>query len=98
MRMGLKGLSLNFPSITFKWRRNSDKKTRQGDPTSIQRYALSRIRVGDIVKTLAGKNDLKAGVVPSVFPWVRTSPRNRKEPTVRNMEISQNSENKPLHV
>ena len=32
-------------------------------------------RQGDIVKTLAGKNDLKAGVVPSVFPRVRTSPR-----------------------
>ena len=54
--------------------------------------------MGDIVKTLAGKNDLKAGVVPSVFPWVRTSPRNRKEPTVRNMEISQNSENKPPYI
>ena len=78
-----------------------DKKRRgkahQGDPPSIQRYSLFRFRVGDIVKTLAGKNDLKAGV-PSVFPWVRDSPRKRKEPTVRNMEIPQNSKNKPRRL
>ena len=42
--------------------------------------------MGYIVKTIAGKNELKAGV-PSVFPWVRTSPREGKEPTVRNMDI-----------
>ncbi|XP_078377811.1 uncharacterized protein LOC144660965 [Oculina patagonica] len=44
-------------------------------------------REGDIKKTLAGKNELRGGVVPSVFPWVRTSPRKRKEPAERNFEL-----------
>ena len=48
-------------------------------------------RQGDIVKTLAGKNDLKAGVVPFVFPRVRTSPRKRKKPTVRNFDTAVSS-------
>lgn len=40
-------------------------------------------REGDLKNTLAGKLFLKAGSVPSVFPWIRTSPRKRKLPTAR---------------
>ena len=31
---------------------------------------------------------MKPGVVPSVFPWVRTSPRKRKAPTERDFDAS----------
>ena len=84
-------------------RKDEGKHINVTDPPSIQRYSLFRFSVGDIIKTLAGKNDLKAGV-PSVFPWVRDQPRKRKEPTVRNMEIPQNSKKispymyKPLQI
>ena len=36
-------------------------------------------RPSEIKKSLAGKNELR--VVLSVFAWIRTSPRTRKEPT-----------------
>ena len=45
-------------------------------------------REGDIKKSLAGKNELRDGVVPSVFPWIRTSPRKRKNPAERNFELT----------
>ena len=45
-------------------------------------------REGDITKPLAGKNELRDGVVPSVFPWIRTSPRKRKEPAERNFDVT----------
>ena len=44
------------------------------------RVCSRHFREGDIKKSLSGKNELKHGVVPSVFPWIRTSPRKRKEP------------------
>ena len=37
----------------------------------------------DMKKALIGKHVLKAGVVPSVFSWIRTSPQKRKQPKVR---------------
>ena len=40
-------------------------------------------RENDVKKTLAGKHILKPGVVPSVFAWIRTSPRKRKAPKER---------------
>lgn len=40
-------------------------------------------RENDFKKTLAGKHLLKPGVVPSVFTWIRTSPRKRKAPAER---------------
>ena len=43
----------------------------------------NHFRENDVKKTLAGKYVLKAGVVPSVFSWVRTSTGNRKQPKVR---------------
>ena len=40
-------------------------------------------RKKDLKKTLAGKICLKSGAVPSIFSWIRTSPRKRKPPTER---------------
>ena len=34
------------------------------------------------------KNELRDGVVPSVFSWIRTSPRKGKEPVERNFELT----------
>ena len=44
-------------------------------------------RTGNLRKTLGGKYEVKDGVVPLVFPWIRTSPRKRKEPTARNFDV-----------
>jgi hypothetical protein len=48
-------------------------------------------RENDLKKTLAGKIVLNPGVVPSVFPWIRTSPRKRKPPTERLFTIEPSS-------
>ena len=37
----------------------------------------------DFKKTFTGRVHLKPGSVPSMFPWIRTSPRKRKAPTMR---------------
>ena len=42
--------------------------------TKSTRVCSRHFREGDIKKSLSGKNELKHGVVPSVFPWIRTSP------------------------
>ena len=42
-------------------------------------------RKEDLKKTLVGKICLKSGAVPSIFPWIRRSPRKRKPPTERYM-------------
>ena len=44
-------------------------------------------RPSDIKKILAGKNEQRAGVVPSLFTWIRASPRKRKDPIARNFGI-----------
>ena len=49
-------------------------------------------RENDFIKTLAGRRDLRADAVPSVFAWIRTSPRKRKPPTVRE-NIAETSRN-----
>ena len=54
--------------------------------TKSTRVCSRHFREGDIHKSLSGKNELKNGVVPSVFPWIRTSPRKRKEPMERHFE------------
>ena len=56
--------------------------------TENTRVCSRHFREGDIKKTLAGKNELRGGVVPSVFTWIRTSPRKRKEPAERNFEVT----------
>ena len=43
---------------------------------------------GDIKKCFTGKIELRYRVVPSVFPWIRTSPHKRKEPVERNFELT----------
>ena len=52
--------------------------------TDFTKICSRHFRTGDLRKTLGGKCEVKNGVVPSVFPWIRTSPRKRKEPTARN--------------
>ena len=54
--------------------------------TKSTRVCSRYLREGDIKKFLSGKNELKNGVVPSVFPWIRTSPHKRKEPMERHFE------------
>ena len=56
--------------------------------TEYSKICSRHFREGDIKKSLAGKNELRDGVVPSVFPWIRTSPRKRKEPAERNFELT----------
>lgn len=53
-------------------------------------------RANDFKKTLAGKHLLTHGAVPSVFAWIRTSPRKRKPPKERpfiNKATSNHAEN-----
>ena len=54
--------------------------------TKSTRVCSRHFREGDIQKSLSGKNELKNGLVPSVFPWIRTSPRKRKEPMERQLK------------
>ena len=56
--------------------------------TEYSKICSRHFREGDIKKSLAGKNELRDGVVSSVFPWIRTSPRKRKEPAERNFELT----------
>ena len=55
--------------------------------TEATKVCSRHFRPGDIKKTLASKNELRAGVVPSLFEWIRASPRKRKAPIVRNFGI-----------
>ena len=52
------------------------RKAPQGNENT--KICSRHFREGDIKKCLAGKNELRNEVVPSVFPWIRTSPRKRK--------------------
>lgn len=95
-RDGTKRSFFKFPidnlQMKKKWlhaiRRDEGKHFKVAQHTKV---CCLHFRQGDIVKTLAGKNYLKAGVVPSVFPRVRTSPRKRKEQTVRNLHTAVSS-------
>ena len=66
-------------------RRDEGKHFKVTEHTKI---CSQQLREGDIKKPLAGKNELRDGVVPSVFPWIRTSPCKRKEPAERNFELT----------
>ena len=55
--------------------------------TEATKVCSRHFRPREIKKTLAGKNEPRAGVVPSVFEWIRTSPRKRKDPIAQNFEI-----------
>ena len=87
-KMGQKYHSLNFRSRT-RWRseevttRNKERRRKILQVTKSTRICSRHFRKGDIKKSLSGKNELKHGVVPSVFPWILTSPRKRKEPMER---------------
>ena len=75
---GAKILFFKFP------RGNLEKKRWHFRVTEFTKICSRHFRTGDLRKTLGGKCEVKNGVVPSVFPWIRTSPRKRKEPTARN--------------
>ena len=61
--------------------RRDEGKDFQIKPTT--KVCSRHFRENDIKKTLAGKFQLRAGAVPSLFSWTRTSPRKRKAPTHR---------------
>ena len=89
---GTKVSYFKFPTdnaMKKKWlhaiRRDEGKHFKVTENTKI---CSRHFRDGDIKKSLAGKNELREGVVPSVFPWIRTSPRKRKKPAERNFELT----------
>ena len=78
-------------------RKDEGKHIKVTDPPSIQRYSLFRFRVGHIIKTLAGKNDLKAGV-PSVFLGFETRHVRERSRLYGIRRYRKIPKNKPLHV
>jgi len=84
---GSKGSYFQFPSenmLKKKWihviRRDEGKDFKISESTKV---CSRHFRKEDLKKTLAGKICLKSGAVPSIFSWIRTSPRKRKPPTER---------------
>ena len=79
---------IDHPQLKRKWlhaiRRDEGKYFKVTEATKV---CSRHFRPGDIKKTLAGKNELRAGVVPSLFAWIRASPRKRKDPIARNFGI-----------
>lgn len=79
---------IDDPQLKRKWlhaiRRDEGKYFKVTEATKV---CSRHFRPGDIKKTLASKNELRAGVVPSLFEWIRASPRKRKAPIVRNFGI-----------
>ena len=78
-----KSRSLNFRRV-HAIRREEGRHFRV---TKFTKICSRHFRTGDVRKTLGGKCDDKDGVVPSVFPWIRTSPQKRKELTARNFNV-----------
>ena len=72
--------------VKKKWiqaiRRDEGKDFKISDSTKV---CSRHFRNEDLKKTLAGKICLKPGAIPSIFSWIRTSPRKRKPPTERNV-------------
>ena len=72
--------------VKKKWiqaiRRDEGKDFKISDSTKV---SSRHFRNEDLKKTLAGKICLKPGAIPSIFSWIRTSPRKRKPPTERNV-------------
>ena len=84
---GSKVSYFQFPTdnmLKKKWihaiRRDEGKDFKISESTKV---CSRHFRKEDLKKTLAGKICLKSGAVPSVFSWIRTSPRKRKPPTER---------------
>ena len=79
---------IDDPQLKRKWlyakRRDEGKYFGVTEATKV---CSRHFRPGKIKKTLAGKNELRAGVVPSMFAWIRKSPRKKKDPNARNFEI-----------
>ena len=79
---------IDDPQLKRKWlhaiRRDKGKYFKVTGATKV---CSRHFRPGEIKQTLAGKNELRAGVVTSVFASIRTSPRKRKDPIARNFEI-----------
>ena len=79
---------IDDPQLKRKWlhtmRRDEGKYFKVTEATKV---CSRHFRPGEINKTLAGKNELRAGVVPSMFTWIRTSSRKRKTRIARNFEI-----------
>lgn len=90
---------IDDPPLKRKWlhaiRRDEGKYFKVTEATKV---CSRHFRPGEIKKTLAGKNELRAGVVPSVFAWIRTSPRKRKDPIARNFEIPPSKAARKLNV
>ena len=89
---GTKVSYFKFPTenaMKKKWlhaiRRDEGKHFKVTENTKI---CSRHFREGDIKRSLTGKNELRDGVVLSVFPWIRTSPRKRKNPAERNFELT----------
>ena len=72
--------------VKKKWiqaiRRDEGKDFKISDSTKV---CSRHFRNEDLKTTLAGKICLKPGALPSIFSWIRTSPRKRKPPTERNV-------------
>ena len=81
---------IDDPQLKRTWlhaiRRDEGKLFKVPEATKV---CSRHFRPGEIKQTLAGKNELRAGVVPSVFASIRTSPRKRKDSIARNFEIPQ---------
>lgn len=80
-----------FPSdelLRKKWlhaiRRDVGKEFSLIDTTKV---CSRHFKQEDLKKTLAGLVRLKPGAIPSVFSWVRTSPRKRKDPVARELYL-----------
>ena len=79
---------IDDPQLKRKWlhaMRNDEGKCFK--VTEATKVCSRHFKPGEIKKTLAGKNELRAGVLPSEFAWIRTSPCKRKDPIARNFEI-----------
>ena len=68
--------------------RDMERRGKHFKVTENTKMCSRHFREGDIKKCLAGKNELRIGVLLSVFPWIQTSPRKRKEPAERNFELT----------
>lgn len=79
-------------SLKNKWKHAIRREEGPSFKISASTKVCSRhFREDDIKKSLAGKQLLKPGAVPSLFTWTRTSPRKRKAPKERNTPITTES-------
>ena len=79
------------PQLKRKWlhtiRRDEGKYFKVTEATEV---CSRHFKPGEIKKTLAGKNELRAGGVPSLFAWIRTRERIRSHETSElNLQVKQ---------